>query len=59
VMRLKGKASIFTGASCGIGRAVVLALAREGADVVVNYSSSVKKAEKVAQEIRELRRLRS
>jgi NAD(P)-dependent dehydrogenase (short-subunit alcohol dehydrogenase family) len=55
-MRLKGKAAVVTGASRGIGRAVALALAREGADVVVNYSSSVKEAEKVAQEIRELGR---
>jgi 3-oxoacyl-[acyl-carrier protein] reductase len=56
MMRLEGKAAIVTGASRGIGRAVALALAREGADVVVNYSSSVKEAEKVAQEIRELGR---
>ena len=55
-MRLKGKIAIVTGASRGIGRAVALALAREGADVIVNYSSSVKEAEKVAQEIRELGR---
>jgi NAD(P)-dependent dehydrogenase (short-subunit alcohol dehydrogenase family) len=55
-MKLKGKAAIVTGASRGIGRAVALALAREGADVVINCSSSVKEAEKVAQEIRELGR---
>jgi NAD(P)-dependent dehydrogenase (short-subunit alcohol dehydrogenase family) len=55
-MRLEGKAAIVTGASRGIGRAVALALAREGADVAVNCSSSVKAAQKVAQEIRELGR---
>jgi len=55
-MRLKGEAAIVTGASRGIGWAVALSLAREGADVVVNYSSSVKEAENVAQEIRELGR---
>ena len=53
-MRLKRQAAIVTGASRGIGRAIALALAKEGADVVVNYSSSAKEAEKVAQEIREL-----
>lgn len=35
--RLKGQHAIITGASSGIGRAVAVALARDGADVVVNY----------------------
>jgi NAD(P)-dependent dehydrogenase (short-subunit alcohol dehydrogenase family) len=56
VTRFEGKTAIVTGASRGIGRAVALALAREGADVAVNYSSSAEEAEKVAQEIRELGR---
>jgi 3-oxoacyl-[acyl-carrier protein] reductase len=55
-MKLEGKAALVTGASRGIGRAIALALAGEGADVVVNCSSSIKEAEKVAQEIRELGR---
>jgi 3-oxoacyl-[acyl-carrier protein] reductase len=55
-MRLKGKAAIVTGASRGIGRAIALSLAAEGADVVVNCSSSIIEGEKVAQEIRELGR---
>ncbi len=39
-MRLAGKKAIVTGSSRGIGAAVALAFARQGADVVVNYSSS-------------------
>jgi len=38
-MLLEGKAVIVTGASRGIGRAVAIGCAREGADVVVNYRS--------------------
>jgi len=56
VMRLKGKAALVTGASRGIGRAVALTLAKEGADVVVNCSSSVPEAEKVTREIKKLGR---
>jgi NAD(P)-dependent dehydrogenase (short-subunit alcohol dehydrogenase family) len=35
--RLKGRVAVITGADSGIGRAVALAFAREGADVVVSY----------------------
>ncbi len=35
--RLEGKRAVITGADSGIGRAVALAFAREGADVVVSY----------------------
>ncbi len=55
-MRLANRVSLITGASRGIGRAIALAYAREGADVVVNYSSSVEAAEKVADEVRALGR---
>ena len=45
------KLALVTGASRGIGRAVALALAGEGAEVVVNYASSPDAAEAVVAEI--------
>jgi hypothetical protein len=35
--KLKGKKAVITGADSGIGRAVALAFAREGADVLISY----------------------
>jgi 3-oxoacyl-[acyl-carrier protein] reductase len=48
---LEGQVAIVTGASRGIGKAIAIALASEGAKVIVNYASSVSAAEAVVQEI--------
>jgi 3-oxoacyl-[acyl-carrier protein] reductase len=48
---LTGQTALVTGASRGIGRAVALALAETGAEVVVNYASSPDAAEAVVSEI--------
>ncbi len=51
---LKGQKALVTGASSGIGAGVALALAKAGADVVVNYASSLAGAEAVVAQIKEV-----
>lgn len=51
MQKLRGKVAVVTGASRGIGRATALALAAEGANVVVNYASSKESADQVVAEI--------
>ncbi|WP_179891053.1 MULTISPECIES: 3-oxoacyl-[acyl-carrier-protein] reductase [unclassified Bacillus (in: firmicutes)] len=53
---LEGKKALVTGASRGIGREVALELARQGADVAINYSGSEAKANEVVDEIKALGR---
>lgn len=50
-MKLEGKKVLVTGASRGIGKAIALAMAAEGADVAVNYAGSEAAAKAVAAEI--------
>jgi len=52
--KLDGKSALVTGASRGIGKAIALELAREGAKVAINYASSDEKAQAVADEIKQL-----
>jgi len=53
-MKLKNKVALITGSSRGIGRATALLFAKEGANIVVNYSKSEKESNKVIDEIKKL-----
>jgi 3-oxoacyl-[acyl-carrier protein] reductase len=55
-MRLQDKKAIVTGGGRGIGRAVALGFAKEGADVVINYRSNDAAAKEVVDEIQALGR---
>jgi 3-oxoacyl-[acyl-carrier protein] reductase len=53
-MKLKDKIALVTGSSRGIGRAVALAYAKEGAKLVVNYTSNEKAAKEVVEAIEKM-----
>ena len=48
---LKGKCAVVTGATRGIGRAIAIKLASLGADIVVNYRSSIEEANTLKEEL--------
>jgi 3-oxoacyl-[acyl-carrier protein] reductase len=51
-MELQNKIGIITGASKGIGRSIALEMAKEGADIVVNYNTDQKGAEDTVEQIK-------
>lgn len=55
-MELEGKVAIVTGGTRGIGRAIALDLAANGADVALNYRKSVDLAAELAETIRQMGR---
>src|SRR5438046_9795410 len=54
--KLEGKTAVVTGGGRGIGRGIVVELAREGADVAINYRRDREAAEATAAEVRALGR---
>lgn len=56
MLPLQGKVALVTGAGRGIGKAIALELAREGADIALNYASNDAAATEVRDEIRALGR---
>ncbi|MCX8022173.1 MAG: 3-oxoacyl-ACP reductase FabG [Syntrophorhabdaceae bacterium] len=55
-MKLEGKNAVVTGGGRGVGRAISIAFAKEGANVVVNYAGNEKAANEVVETIKAMGR---
>lgn len=55
-MRLQNKSALITGASTGIGRAIAIRFAQEGANVAINYNRHMEEAERTAEDCRKAHR---
>ena len=55
-MKLKGQKGLVTGGNKGIGKAIALAMAKEGADVFINYHSDEEGAQQTVAEIKKMGR---
>ena len=53
-MTLKGKVAIVTGGNSGIGKAITLALAEQGANIVIDYVADEEATEALEQEVAKL-----
>lgn len=53
-MRLKDKTALVTGSSRGVGRAIALSYGREGAKIVINYTSNEKAANEVVDALEKM-----
>jgi 3-oxoacyl-[acyl-carrier protein] reductase len=51
-LRLKRRVALVTGSSRGVGRAIALCFAKEGADIVVNYSSNERAAKETYEKVK-------